>query len=70
MAPDPSFWQRWKPSKKSLSAVLYGLRDGRAMTPAELAADLRMRKIAVCRALDRLLISGEVSMEGGRYRRA
>lgn len=67
--PPPPLWLRRRSSKKQRSLVLWALRAGAVMTAQEIAVEARRPWKCVCRALDDLMVRGQVELVAGKYRR-
>jgi hypothetical protein len=67
--PPPPAWIKRRSSKKQRLAVLHALRGETAMTPGELAGELRRPRKYVCCALDDLMVRGQVECVDGKFRR-
>lgn len=67
--PPPPAWLKRRSSKKQRSAVMWALRDGAMMTATELAAEVKRPWHYVCRALDDLVVRGQVEIVDGKFRR-
>lgn len=68
--PVPSqFWHAKRSTKKLRQAIL-GVLGSDAMTSHEVASILDKRWLRVCAALNDLMVSGQVDLDGGRFRSA